>query len=165
MKQTIFMTLGFCMALCSCDTKKPETATATVALPPPPPPVVAVEVKADTLCFEYIFKKKDITTVQLVIKGDSITGEMHWHPYQKDGAHGTLKGSKKGDVITADYIYMIEGSNQIEEVVFKLDSDKLNKLEGELVEKGNKLVIKDPTKAKYTEVYPKADCSKMPKED
>ena len=163
MKQSIFMALSFCLALFSCDTKKPETTASTT--PPPPPPVAVVEAKVDTLCFEYIYNKKDITTVQLVMKGDSVSGEMHWHPFEKDGAHGTLKGTKKGDVITADYAYMIEGSNQIEEVVFKLESDKLSKLEGELVEKGEKLVLKDPSKAKYTEVYPKADCSKMPKEN
>lgn len=163
MKQSIFMALSFSIALFSCESKKPETAASTTS--PPSPPVVSVELKTDTLCFEYIFNKKDITTVQLVMKGDIVTGEMHWHPYQKDGAHGTLKGVKKGDVITADYAYMIEGSNQMEEVVFKLEGDKLSKLEGELMEKGEKLVLKDPAKAKYTEVYPKTDCSKMPKED
>lgn len=163
MKQSIFMALGFCVALFGCETKKADTAAS--AAPPPPPPAATIEVKADTLCFEYIFNKKDITTVQLVVKGDNITGDMHWHPYEKDGAHGTLKGVKKGDVITADYAYMIEGSNQMEEVIFKLEGDKLSKLVGELTEKGEKLVIKDPSKAKYTEVYPKADCSKMPKEN
>ncbi len=162
MKQSIFMALSLNMALFSCDTKKPETAASTV--PPPPPPVVVVEVKVDTLCFEYIFNKMDINTVQLVMKGDNVTGEMHWHPYEKDGAHGTLKGVKKGDVITADYAYMMEGSNQMEEVVFKLESNKLSKLEGELVEKGEKMVLKDPTKAKSSEVYKKVDCSRMLKD-
>lgn len=144
----------------SCESKKAESSsnnTPSVATPSAPP--------VDTLCFEYIVNKKDITTVQLIVKGDSVKGEMHWHPHEKDGAHGTLLGVKKGEIITADYSYMIEGSNQVEEVMFKLEGDKLSKYVGELTEKGTKIVIKDPSKGKYDEVYTKVNCSKMLKDE
>lgn len=64
-------------------------------------------------------------------------------------------------MITADWAYSIGGSNQIETIVFKLEGDKLMKGEGELVEKGDKLVPKDASKLKFTDVYKKVDCSKM----
>lgn len=158
MKKMLFLVIIMGITLVSCEPKKVEQKAAE--MPPPPPPVAVV----DTLCFELVFNKVDITTVQMTVKGDSVTGEMHWHPHEKDGSHGTLKGIKKGNTITADYDYMIEGSSQIEEVIFILEGDKLIQMTGELVEKGNKMVLKDPSKAKKDEVFSKANCSKMLKD-
>jgi hypothetical protein len=156
------MTFALAMSLlfCACENSKPQAST-TVAEPPkpvveaPPPPI-----KADTTCFvEKI--KKDISEIQLVIAGNDVTGEYHWHPYQKDGGHGTLKGTKKDSLITADWSYTIEGANQIEEVVFKMEGDKLLKAAGALEDKSGRLVIKDKSKMKFSEVFNTANCSTL----
>lgn len=71
-------------------------------------------VTEETLCYEFRFKK-DITSVKLVMKGDSVTGEMSELLWKKDGATGTIKGKKLGNDLIVDYNYVIEGSSQVEE--------------------------------------------------
>ncbi len=115
----------------------------------------------DTLCFEFKLMK-DVTSCQLIIEGDKVNGYFDWSPYEKDGAHGILlKGVKKGDIITADWQMMIEGNVQTEEVMFKLEGFKLSRLEGELVENGDKMVIKSPQTATPTDVLVKVECSQI----
>jgi hypothetical protein len=41
--------------------------------------------------------KDETTTVKLVIKGSKVTGTHEWLPTEKDGAHGTITGTMKGD--------------------------------------------------------------------
>ena len=170
MKKTFFA-LALMTAFAACNSKPNDKASGP---PPPPPPIEAtatamgdsmskaagVMVKADTMCFQYNFKK-DVSLVKLIVSGDDVSGDYHWHPDQKDGGHGTFKGKKVGNMINADWAYTIEGSNQIESIVFKMDGDKLMKGEGELVEKGDKLVPKDASKLKFTDLYNKVDCDKM----
>lgn len=156
----MMIALASSLVFFACENAKPKE-TATTTTPEPPKPVVVAPtptIKADTICFVQKFKK-DISEIQLIMAGDDVTGEYHWHPYQKDGGHGTLKGTKKDNMITADWSYMIEGSNQIEEVMFKMEGDKLMKAEGELDDKTGRLVIKDKSKVKFSEVFNKADCS------
>jgi hypothetical protein len=113
-----------------------------------------------TTCYEMRFKK-DVTAVELTIKGDDVTGFYAWEPYEKDGGHGALKGKKTGDQITAIFNYMIEGSIQSEEVMFKMEGGKLLKSTNELVDKKGVLVIKDKTKMKWGETLTATDCAKI----
>lgn len=121
----------------------------------------ATQPTVDTLCFEFKLMK-DVTSCQLIIEGDKVKGYFDWSPFEKDGAHGILQnGIKKGDLITADWQMMIEGNVQTEEVMFKLDGFKLSKLEGEMVEKEDKMVIKSPQTAITTDILVKVDCSQI----
>jgi hypothetical protein len=154
-----------CMSLLgSCnDTPKPPAAPA--APPAPATPTVAaapapVATASATSCYEMRFKK-DITAVELTMTGDDVTGFYAWEPDQKDGGRGTLKGKKTGDQITAIFNYMIEGSIQSEEVMFKIAGDKLLKANNELVDKKGVLVIKDKTKLKWDESFSTTDCAKI----
>ena len=89
---------------------------------------------------------------------------MIGHLFEKDGGHGVLKnGVIKDGMLTADFIYMIEGNVQSEEVYFKMDGDKLTKMRTELVEKKGKLVAKDLKKLKPEIVLTTVDCSKSDK--
>lgn len=141
--------------------KKAETPVATPAAEPVKPAVTAA-VATETTCYAFYFKK-DVTAVQLTTEGDKVTGYMEWSPFEKDGGRGTLVGTKSGNMVTADFIFMIEGSKNIEQVVFKLDGDKLLKAEGELVDKGGKLVLKNAAKATYPDIFNKVDCAKIAK--
>lgn len=149
------------VALSACQSKKADTEMAdTTSVMSADTVATATKPSTDeTLCFE-LKEGKDITTVKLIMKGDEITGEMNWTPWEKDGAVGTLKGKKVGDEIVADYDYVIEGSNQSEEKIFKIDGDKLLIKEGELIEgKDGKLIMKDPTKAVFKETLVKVKCN------
>lgn len=101
---------------------------------------------------------KDSTIVNIAIQGDSVTGEMKWQPYEKDGAVGILKGKISGQTITADYVYTIEGSEQVEEKIFVLYEDKMIEKRGPLEDKNGKLVLKDPTKTTDGAILKKVDC-------
>ncbi|QKJ29649.1 hypothetical protein HQ865_07740 [Mucilaginibacter mali] len=70
-------------------------------------------------------KNQDSTTVQLVIKGNTVTGEMNWLPYEKDGRKGILNGTRSGDTIKAVWTFKQEGMTDTMAVNYKLDGDKL----------------------------------------
>jgi hypothetical protein len=143
---------------CKSKTDETQTADSTAAIAKDTVATATKPSGEETLCFE-LKEGKDVTTVKLVMKGDSITGEMEWLPWEKDGAVGTLKGKKVGEEIIVDYEYVIEGSSQMEEKIFKIDGEKLLIKEGELTEtKTGKLVLKDASKAKYSETLLKVNC-------
>ena len=163
MKKIILSLL--CIAILGACNDVPKPTAAPAAPPAPATPTVAaapapVAAASATSCYEMRFKK-DITAVELTMTGDDVTGFYAWEPYQKDGGRGTLKGKKTGDQITALFNYMIEGSIQSEEVMFKIAGDKLLQAKNELVDKKGVLVIKDKTKLKWDESFSTTDCAKI----
>lgn len=113
-----------------------------------------------TFCFMSAVNK-DTTTVQFVIEGDKVSGNMRWNPYQKDGAKGTLSGSKKSnDELELVYDYMIEGNHQTETKIMKIEKGELWIKKGELEDPKNDghLRYKDVSKAIFTEKLSAVDC-------
>lgn len=114
-------------------------------------------------CYQYVYNGKDKHSCQIETRATLnpfVSGYFDWAPFEKDGAHGILKnGVIENDMLTADYVYMIEGSVQAEEVYFKMEGDKLIQMRGELVDKKGKLVAKDKTKLKPDIVMTKVDCA------
>lgn len=100
---------------------------------------------ADTTFFE-LNTPEESTRVALFIEGNEVYGSKFWIPAgDVHGAEGTLTGTVEDGLITAVYQYLIEGSEQSEEVIFKLDGDSLLIGEGELVEgEGGLLKLKSP---------------------
>lgn len=101
--------------------------------------------------------KSEFTHVALRIEGDQVSGTQHWQPKDEHGARGTLAGVlTEGGRIRAVYQYTIEGSEQVEEQVYKLDGDKLFLGEGELVEgKDGRLNLKAPDKVEFASALAK----------
>jgi hypothetical protein len=108
----------------------------------------------------YLFSEgQDSTFLTLTINGTEVTGFMAWEPWEKDGARGELVGTLDGNTITADWNYIIEGSEQAEEKVFVLEDDMVGEMTGELTEgEGGKLVLKDPEQAKIGTYLKKTAC-------
>jgi hypothetical protein len=78
---------------------------------------------------------KEYTRIALTIEGNKVTGSQNWLPKQPDGhgAHGMINGTiADGGIMRVLYEYNIEGSDQSEEEVLKLDGDKLFIGEGQL---------------------------------
>ncbi|MBC7757101.1 MAG: hypothetical protein H7Z20_10795 [Bdellovibrio sp.] len=115
----------------------------------------------------FCFKKelnKDVTNVQLVIAGNEITGFMNSVPYQKDSARGTLKGTKNAaSEFDLMYQYMIEGNQQTETKIMKIQNETLWIKKGELLDPKNdgNLVFKDAAQAKYQEGIAPVDCKTL----
>jgi len=95
---------------------------------------------------------EDTTRITLYIDGDDVTGTQSWQPKEEaHGAHGTLSGILTGGgIIQVLYEYTIEGAEQSEEQVLKLEGDKLYIGEGELTEAADgRLNLKEPNKVGF----------------
>lgn len=151
----------FFLIAVACQNKpaEPSTPKDSITTEKPtdaPAPLVSKE----NYCFLSTFKK-DSTFVNLTIEGDMVTGTMHWQPYEKDGANGTLSGKKlTNGELDLLYDYMIEGSQQTETKIMKIENGKLLIKTGVLTDPKNNghLIFKDPTKLKYSETLNKVDC-------
>ncbi|MBK8879502.1 MAG: hypothetical protein IPN74_13425 [Haliscomenobacter sp.] len=139
--------LAFVFFACNKTPKPGET--------PPPAPS-----GPEAMCFA-LKMNQDITACSLTIDGDSVTGFFAWEPFERDGGRGSLNGSKSGDVITVNFHFMIEGSIQQEEMMFKLENGKLLRAVGELEDQNDVMVIKDKASVQYTEVFEPVDCSEV----
>lgn len=107
-------------------------------------------------------ENKDTTIVRINFLADEdIRGEMIWQPWQKDGAKGLLKGKlNKNNELELIYDYTIEGSQQTETKIMKIEGDKLFIKQGELIDPKNDghLIFKDATKAEYKTILTKTKC-------
>ena len=160
--KTILILLVATTALISCkkevqnDDNSNKTLTDSVAKVKNE---IAKEVE-ENYCFLQVFKK-DTTRVNLSINGTDVKGTMDILPYQKDSARGTLQGTKnENGELEVLYSYMIEGNNQTETKILKVENDKLLIKKGELLDLKNdgNLTYKDVSKAKFTEEIPKIEC-------
>jgi hypothetical protein len=144
---TILLIVASCGQNRSANPQSPSAANVAAPLPD------------GTHCFEHRVGK-DVTTVQLTLNGNEVSGEMSWLPFEKDSGTGTLRGLRTEGEIIAVWSYTIEGSNQTEEVRFQLTGDQLQRKTGELVDPANdgNLKLKDPAAAQYTETYTKVAC-------
>lgn len=117
------------------------------------------ELADGSYCFQQSIGR-DTTSINLSINGNTVSGEMNWIPYEKDGARGTLQGTRNGNEITAIWAYVIEGSDQKEQVMFKIEGDQLLRKVGELEYPNNdgNLKLKDPANAAYSETFSKITC-------
>jgi hypothetical protein len=152
-KLLLIFTLATALLATACQQKPASTSIETASEP-------ATTALADgSYCYEYRVGQ-DVTTVNLVVTGNNVTGEMNWLPYEKDSGRGTLQGTRTGNEISAIWTYVIEGSNQTEEVMFKVEGEQLLRKTGELVDANNdgNLKMKDPASAAYTETYAKVTC-------
>jgi hypothetical protein len=115
---------------------------------------------AAATCYE-LRLGEDITAIELTLDGDKASGYYAWEPHEKDGARGMFSGQKDGDQVTAIFEYMIEGSIQSEEVVFKLEGDKLLQGNGELEDKDGILMLKDKSNLSWDSSFSAVDCAQI----
>lgn len=115
--------------------------------------------KPVTNCYRYA-KSKETTTATLTITNDTaITGNMHYNPYEKDGAIGEITGTKKGDEIIVVWKYIIEGNKQAEEKLMTLKGDSLLIKTGPLTDVKGVMQIKNKATATVQVVMVKAPCN------
>jgi hypothetical protein len=172
------ITVLFVATLMTIGCKNPSEKPQTVETPPlptqTPQPVVSIEPdtlkpsmpgSSTTTCYQMVGKNKDTYSCQITTRATAnpyVSGYFDWSPYQKDGGHGKLTNMRDDrGMLIADFVYMIEGSVQTEEVYFILAGDNLTKMRTELVEKGKKLVAKEPKKLSPDVVLKKVDCAKL----
>ena len=153
---------AMCLVLISisCNNEKKATDANTEKVTNP-----AILNKPEEFIGVYCFMKaenKDTTIVRLnFLSDEDIRGEMIWHPFQKDGAKGELKGKLNlNREMELKYDYVIEGSHQTETKIMKIVGDTLSIKRGELIDPKNdgNLVFKDSSKAIYNSFLTKTKC-------
>lgn len=110
------------------------------------------------ICFEQRMDDSSVFTVSVTEKEGRVKGDLSYQFHEKDSASGTYEGVKEGDHYRIVWDYTIEGSNQKEEIIFKIEGDKWRRMNGELVEKDGILVLKDTATASYNETFMKVPC-------
>ncbi|GEP51245.1 hypothetical protein FNO01nite_19170 [Flavobacterium noncentrifugens] len=136
---------GFCGALAfSCNKKAETEAKETIAPDVEAPAVVAVEKE----CYEFV-KNKDTVTLSLTRNENDASGSLTFNWFEKDDSNGIFKGMFKGDTLVADYTFQAEGTSSVREMVFLKKGDVFYPGYGEMVEKENKQVFKDPKSIKF----------------
>ncbi len=155
MKHLKLLPFAFGLLICACTpSEKNKTPQAPAASE-----TASVKAKFPVHCFEQQLPDGSVLSFQYTEYYEDIVGILDYSYTDKDGAHGTFKGTKEGNIITATWSYMIEGSNQVEEVMFKIEGDKALKASGELEEDENgKLKMKDPATATWEETFTSVEC-------
>jgi hypothetical protein len=155
-KQTLFAAALLSLFAACNQAEKPAVPAAKPAEAAVP---VVPKAKFAVHCFEQRFPDGSVLSFQYTDYYDDVVGILDYAFAEKDGAHGTFKGKKKDNLITATWSYMIEGSNQTEEILIKIEGDKAIKASGELVEgKDGKLSLKDPAAATWAETFTRVQC-------
>ncbi|MBO9570956.1 MAG: hypothetical protein J7497_01910 [Chitinophagaceae bacterium] len=100
-------------------------------------------------CYRMIIKK-DTAVMSLNSSGDSVSGSLSYHWFEKDHNDGTFKGIIKNDsLIVADYTFQSEGSTLVRQVVFKIKDSILQQGYGELIMKNDTSFLRDPVLAVF----------------
>lgn len=118
----------------------------------------ALSPAGDRLFFE-LATPREITRVSLFIDGEEVRGTQTWEVPDAHGTQGSLEGKAgEGGLLRLRHDYVIEGADQSEEVVYKLQGDTLLLGEGELVESdGGLLKLKDPSKVEFTKTLKRVE--------
>ncbi len=88
----------------------------------------------ETLYFESA-TKEETTRIVLYLSEGEVSGYQSWEVPEAHGTRGSLEGTLGDDgILRLVHRYTIEGADQAEEVVYKLDESGLLIGEGELVE-------------------------------
>lgn len=127
-----------------------------------PVPETAPKIQKLTLpmkqCYLFV-KAEDSTFVSLDIKSNGkVTGTYDWYPFEDHGAYGTLAGTLVDDTISALYSFEIEGSEQVQEMRFKITPTHLLEYNGELEDKNGISTIKLPAKGDYKQQFTPINC-------
>ena len=157
MKNQLIALLSSALLFSACNNnaavKEEKTETPTEA-------VAEAKPAAEKMCFHKA-ENRDSTFISLTIEGEKVAGEMVWNPYQKDGATGTLVGTKNANgELELVYDYMIEGNKQSETKIMKIEGEKLMVKRGELIDPKNdgNMVFKDAAKTTFKDTYTKGAC-------
>lgn len=90
----------------------------------------AVNITSSKLCFqnEYPYQDnpsmKDVEELTLLTDGEKVTGSYNWLPAQKDQRKGSLTGTIKDKMITAQYRFLQEGIEGTAQLIIIINDEK-----------------------------------------
>ncbi|MFN8304922.1 MAG: hypothetical protein U0U46_20735 [Saprospiraceae bacterium] len=155
MNNTSFLFAATLLWFAACQNAE-KTAPAA---PAPAPAAEVAKARFPVHCYEQKLPDGSTISFQYTEYYDDVVGILDYSFYEKDGAHGTFKGKKEGNLIKATWNYLVEGATQSEEILVRIDGDKAAKASGELMEgKDGTLMLKDPATATWEETFLQVQC-------
>jgi hypothetical protein len=119
------------------------------------PPVAAMAMH----CFENRLPDGSVVSFHYAHTGERVVGILDYAFVQKDSAHGTFRGRLDGGTITALWAHTVEGSDQVQEVLVRVEGDRALKANGELTEGRDRVQrLKDPAAAAFNESFTRVRC-------
>ncbi len=122
------------------------------------PPKVEVRSSPDiTGCYMKI-TGRDTAILMLEQKGNMITGKMLYDNYEKDGSHGTVKGTEDKEIIKLWYDFTSEGMHSVMEVYFKKADERLLRGMGDMEAKTDTTYFISGINYSDKEAFTKVNC-------
>lgn len=118
------MLLGISITACTSGEKETKDGDTVINGDTLATPIAG---EATSMCFVRTdgTKNQDTTSVELVVKDDKVSGQMYWHPFEKDSRKGALTGTMKGDTVNAVWTFMQEGMQDTLAVQFLVKGSSL----------------------------------------
>jgi hypothetical protein len=106
------------------------------------------------------FKNRDSTTLELLKKGEKVSGSLNVSLYEKDKNKGTVEGLVKGDTLLLNYTFNSEGTQSVRQVAYLQKDGKLIEGFGDVQEQNGKTVFKTLSDLKFdgSVVLEQSDC-------
>ena len=94
-------------------------------------------------CYQMV-TGKDTAMLSLNHEGDTVTGSLSYHWYEKDNNEGSFRGVIKNDsLIVAHYNFQSEGITSVRQIVFKVRGEELLQGYGEIRMKNDTAFFRD----------------------
>ncbi|CAN5707571.1 hypothetical protein BH10BAC2_BH10BAC2_46930 [soil metagenome] len=153
-RMILFLAVPFIMAACNNATQENTNKTDTAVETSASENIIKVPGR---ICFHAIIQR-DTIRVELFIKDSLVNGNLVYNFFEKDDNKGAFSGKISGDIIKADYTFLSEGTASVREVMFRLKDNTLTEGYGDMEEKDNRSVFKDPSRVQFTQLYNSIDC-------
>ena len=82
-------------------------------------------------CFENRLPDGSVVSFHYAQTGERVAGILDYAFVQKDSALGTFRGRIDGGTITALWAHTVEGSDQVQEILIRVEGDRALKANGE----------------------------------
>jgi len=102
--------------------------------------------------------EKDKLLINIIIKGNKVSGNYDFIPFKSEANKGTFVGFLEENIATTKYTHTLNGKKSTEEVIFKIEANKISILGGEKIEKDGIHVFKDKSKGVYMIDMPRVNC-------
>jgi hypothetical protein len=151
MKANTGILIGLILLVCSCNNQSKTSSAAnsdsenTLA--------VATADTVSSGCFSQVVRN-DTALLQVENNKGNISGALTYNYFEKDRNDGTFKGEQSGDVISGWYLFKSEGIMSVRQVSWKINGNELWPAIGEVIEKNDTTVFKEPENLRYDSTRP-----------
>lgn len=102
---------------------------------------------------------RDTAIIMLEQKGNKFSGKMLYDNFEKDGSHGTVKGTEDKEIIKLWYDFNSEGMHSVMEVYFKKENGRLFRGIGDMDVKTDTTSFISGINYSDKEEFSKVDCN------